>query len=159
MYENDRSVTTPAAARQICAKRRSLLALTPLAAVAAGMPATTLGQLQQEQGLIAACMEVIALEHHIWKILPTRFSEHQDRDLDTAQAPFSARQNHLIKEICIAKAYTLDGCRAKAKALAAWAPDMMEDATGPGASRFLNERLDELMVASILRDLVAGGLA
>lgn len=155
MYENDHSVTTPAAARQICAKRRSLLALTPIAALAATMPDATLGQLGAEQRLIAACGEIIALERHLWTVLTARFSEHQEEALEAAQAPFAATQGQLIKQICAAKAVTLDGCRAKAQALAAWAPYLVADAEGHVESEWRSDR----MVASILRDLVAGGLS
>ncbi len=155
MSENDYSVTISAAARQTRATRRSLLALTPLAAVAAVAPGVTLGQLGAEQRLIAACGEIIALERHLWTVLPARFSEHQDDELDAAQAPFSARQGQLIEQICAAKAVTLDGCRAKARALAAWAPYLVADAEGHVGSEYRSDR----MVASILRDLVAGGLA
>lgn len=155
MPENEHSVTTPPAARQTRATRRSLLALTPLAAVAAAAPGVTLGQLQQEQGLIAACSEVVALERHLWTVLAARFSERQQEELDAAQAPFAARQSQLIEQICAAKAVTLDGCRAKARALASWAPYRVADAEGYEESEFRSDR----MVASILRDLTAGGLA
>ncbi|WP_298225806.1 hypothetical protein [Acidocella sp.] len=155
MYENERYAITPPAARQTNATRRGLLALTPLAAMAAAKPGATLGQVQHDRELIAACGEIIALEHYMWKALTARYSENQDDELDAAQAPFAARQNHLIKQICAAKAYTMDGCRAKARALAAWAPDLVADDADLGKREFLNDR----MVASILRDLVAGDLS
>ena len=145
MHETDQTPTTPAAARQPRATRRSILALTPLAAVA---PGATLGQLNADKELIACCGEVIELERHVWNTLPARFAAGEDLALEAAQAPYAARSVRIMERIVAAKAHTLPGIAAKARALSAIVPSSVEDGEGWAA-------LDQRALSSILRDLLA----
>ncbi|WP_234729721.1 hypothetical protein [Acidocella facilis] len=151
MSENERSVITPTTTRQPRASRRSLLALTPLAAVAAAAPGVTLGQMHADRELIAKCGEVIELERHIWSTLPGRFAPGDDFALEAAQAPFADRSVEIMTRIIATKSHTPAGITAKAHALAAFVASSVEDDEG--------DALDRRAYASILRDLLTVNVA
>jgi hypothetical protein len=97
--------------------------------------------------LIAICNEIAALEHHMWQVMPPQF-EGREKEMDAAHEPFREKQYKLLGRAVEMRAGSLDGFRAKARALRAWASDY---ACGVG--------YDDLLISSLLDDLLAGEVA
>jgi hypothetical protein len=103
-------------------------------------PAPTPGD---DTALIADCQAFIAWEHRVVGLYsgPGKIEEGAERD--AAENGLQVHQRPLLDRICTTPAMTPAGSRAKATALATWAPDHLK----PGPY------WDERLLASLLEDL------
>lgn len=99
--------------------------------------------------LIRACAKFGALERRCLALHygPARI---EDEDaLDRALAPIRARMHHVLQDVCDQHAVTLEGHRARAAAVALWAPDLITE-------RNLTGSPERRIVGALLRDLLGG---
>lgn len=103
--------------------RRSVLAATLLAALAVTMPGTTLGQVKADQEIIAICGEIIALESHINSAYPGGGLWLDQQLYRSNVRPLEEHQSSLVDRLDSMTALTLDGHKARAKAILACFPE------------------------------------
>lgn len=125
-----------------------------LAAIAAGLAvpwrshaATTLPDADAE--LIRLCAEFDRVERSRIALHEGDTQIEDDDERDLAMAPLNDQQDEMAPLIWDTQASTLEGVRAKARSFALSYPEFLED----------DDSWDKEFIASILRDLLEGGVA
>lgn len=97
--------------------------------------------------LIRACAKFGALERRCLALYfgPQRIEDDGARD--RMLAPIKARMDRVLQDICDQRAVTLEGHRARAAAVALYAPDLITE-------KDLGGYTDQSIVGALLRDLV-----
>ena len=117
--------TTDMGRKKPLTTRRSVLAATPITALAVTTPGTTLGQVKADQEIIALCGEIIALESHINSAYPGGGLWLDQRLYRSNVQPPEAHQSSLVDRLDGMTALTVAGHKARAKAILACFPDDM----------------------------------
>lgn len=132
--------------------RRSLLsAVTVAGSAPPAEGATPAPPPHADAVLIALCAEFNTLTRIIDSAYSNASCDVPDEETDRLTAPYMEQQEALLDRICPMQATTADGFMARAKALVLWdRPKLGDD---PGGC--WNDR----MLAALLRDMTAGGMA
>jgi hypothetical protein len=135
------------------ASRRATLAAAlgaSAAAIARPIPATAAGA-RPDADLIAGCAEYERLYGAFVAAHDGPDAPEDDDELDAIVAPINDRLRWLTDRICEARPATLDGHRARARALACLDPEALGD--------FLcADTVDARLTTALLRDLLGGPL-
>ncbi len=155
MAEHVHNTPTPVSASSIAGRRRLLSGLAGFgfagAAEAIAAPVDAPASEHPDAYLLSLLAEYTALELEIY---PPKQSPMNDQDArDRAAKLLRARQKALIGPLCAIRAHTLDGMRARIRAIMCLGNDLTDeiDKEDDTHSSFHDERL----MLALLRDLAA----
>ena len=103
--------------------------------------------------LIRLCRESDEMNRRIMAVYPIRALAEAEEECDRLTAPLQAALDDLLNHICAVRATAPEGFKARARTLALWNPDVLKTAGEEGAY------WEDRMVAALVRDMLAGGVA